>query len=221
MEKFLDQSLQDQLVKIFGDLNHTVKLIFFSTKDDCEYCDQIEGLLSEVTALSDKLSFVTYDIDENTELTQKYGVDQAPVFIIAGNDQNKEVDYGIRFYGMPGGHEFTSLVHDLMLVSGQDSGLAPETRTFLKNLKEPVHLQVFVTPTCPYCPSAVVLAHQMAIESDKITADMVEAMEFPELASRFNVSGVPQTTINMGAGTVIGGVPESTLVEQIKEALAI
>jgi hypothetical protein len=50
---------------------------------------------------------------------------------------------------------------------------------------------------------------------------MVEAMEFPEWANQFNVSGVPQTTINMGAGTVIGGAPEDALVAQIKEALAV
>jgi len=221
MEKLLDQSLQDELKKIFNELQHPVKVVFFSNKENCQYCDQIEGLLTEVSELSDKLSLKTYDIDENVKLASQYNVTEAPVFILLGEDQGKEMDYHIRFYGMPGGHEFTSLINDLMLVSQRDSQLEPETRDFLKTLKSPVHLQVFVTPTCPYCPQAVVLAHRMALESDKITADMVEAMEFPEWANRFNVSGVPQTTINMGAGTVIGGVPEDALVQQIKEALAV
>lgn len=65
----------------------------------------------------------------------------------------------------------------------------------------------------------MVLAHQMAMESPYIQAEMVEAMEFPDLANQFDVSGVPQTTINMGAGTAIGAVPEEDLLEEIQRAL--
>ena len=63
------------------------------------------------------------------------------------------------------------------------------------------------------------LAHMLALESPLVEAEMVEALEFPELANRFDVSGVPQTTINMGAGRVVGAVPEVILVGKIKEAL--
>lgn len=52
-----------------------------------------------------------------------------------------------------------------------------------------------------------------------ILAEGVEAMEFPELANRFNVSGVPQTTINNGAVTVIGAVPETHLLAEILRAM--
>jgi len=65
-----------------------------------------------------------------------------------------------------------------------------------------------------------VLAHQMALESPMIEAEMVEAMEFPELSNRFHVSGVPQTTINAGAGTVVGAVPEDQLLKEIQRAIA-
>ena len=126
---------------------------------------------------------------------------------------------GIRYAGIPSGHEFSSLIHDLILVSGRDSGLGQETRNFLKSLDSPVLLQVFVTPTCPYCPRAVVLAHQMALESSMVEAEMVEAMEFPDLSNRFGVSGVPQTTINFGSGTVVGAVPEDDLLAEIRRSL--
>jgi len=66
----------------------------------------------------------------------------------------------------------------------------------------------------------VVLAHQMALESDWVEAEMVEATEFPELSNRFRVSGVPQTTINAGAGTVVGAAPEERLISEIQSALA-
>lgn len=221
MEKFLDQTLQDELKKIFANLANPVKIVFFSSQENCTYCEEIGNLLGEVTALSEKLSLETHDIDADSDLATRYNVADAPVFIINGMKDGKELDYRIRFYGMPSGHEFTSLINDLLIVSQQDSGLQPETRQFLGTLNQPVHLQVFVTPTCPYCPQAVVLAHQMAVESNRITADMVEATEFPELANQFNVSGVPQTTINLGAGTVIGGVPEEMLVAEIKRSLAV
>ena len=65
----------------------------------------------------------------------------------------------------------------------------------------------------------MVLAHQMALESPLVEAEMVEALEFPELADRFEVSGVPQTTINSGAGTVVGAVPEDQLVAEIARAI--
>ena len=64
------------------------------------------------------------------------------------------------------------------------------------------------------------LAHQMALESPMIEAEMVEATEFPELSNRFHVSGVPQTTINAGAGTVVGAVPEDQLLKEIQRAVA-
>ncbi len=57
------------------------------------------------------------------------------------------------------------------------------------------------------------------MESPHVTAEMVEATEFPDLADRYNVSGVPQTTINDGAGNVVGAVPEPNLVAAIMEAI--
>ncbi len=65
----------------------------------------------------------------------------------------------------------------------------------------------------------MLLAHQMAMESPLVEAEMVEAMEFPELSNRYQVSGVPQTTINDGAGTVVGAAPEGQLLAEIVRAL--
>ena len=221
MEKLLDAQVQNEIKEMFAGLKEPVEIVFFGSKDNCEYCTEITQLLKEVTELSDKLSLRGLDIDENVAEREQFHVTDAPVFALVGKDGSEVKDYGIRFYGMPSGHEFASLVNDLILVSQRDSGLLAETRKFLADLKQPVHLQVFVTPTCPYCPQAVILAHRMALESELVSADMVEATEFPELAERFGVSGVPQTTINLGAGTVVGAYPEPQLVAEIRNALVI
>jgi len=201
-------------------LKHPVHLMFFGSKANCDYCDDTRQLVEEVAAISDLLSIEIYDMDADSDLAARYNVDKTPGLVIAAKEGEQITDFGVRLAGIPSGHEFTSLIQDIMLVSNRDSGLNPQTREFLKNLDKPVILQVFVTPTCPYCPRAVVLAHQMAMESPMIQAEMVEATEFPELSMRHNVSGVPQTTINDGKAHVVGAVPEGNLLAEIQRVLA-
>jgi len=170
--------------------------------------------------LHDKLELSVYDLRENQDIADKYNVTHAPGIIIAAKDGSEVRDLGIQFSGTPSGHEFSTLINDILIVSKRDSGLNEKTREFLKNLDNPLLLQVFVTSTCPYCPRAVLLAHQMAMENPQmVRAEGVEATEFPELASRFNVHGVPQTVINSGAGMVVGAVPEQNLLAEIMRAL--
>lgn len=221
MEKFLDEKVQSQVRELFAGLPNPVEIIFFGIDDParCQYCGDTRQLLEEVTDLSDQLHLSVYDLEQDAALAKQYKVDAAPGYVLAGRDGEKLIDYGVRYKGIPAGHEFSSLINDIILVSKRDSNLAPETRQYLAGLTQPVHLQVFVTPTCPYCPRAVVMAHQFAMESPLVEAEMVEASEFPELADRYNVSGVPQTTINMGAGTMVGAAPENFLVDEIRAAL--
>ena len=220
MERLLNDDVATQVQNVFEGLQQPVEVLFFGKKMDCDYCDDTRQLVEEVTALSDKLSLSIYDIDEDAALASQYKVDKVPGLVLAGREGDQILDYGVRYAGIPSGHEFSSLINDMILVSGRDSGLSQQTREFLSQLKEPVHLMVYVTPTCPYCPRAVVLAHQMALESPMIEAEMIEATEFPELANRHGVSGVPQTTINDGAGTLVGAVPEEHLVHEIRNLLS-
>jgi glutaredoxin-like protein len=215
-EKFLDEALTREVSEVFAQLKEPVQVLFFEKRAGCDSCPDTLQLVEEVVSLSAKLSLNRYDIEADAAVAARYGVEKAPTLVFAAQDR----DYGIHFAGMPSGHEFSSLIHDLILVSSRDSGLDPKVRQLLNLVTEPVHLQVFVTPTCPYCPRAVVLAHQLALESPWIVAEGVEAMEFPELADRFHVSGVPQTTINAGAGTVVGAVPAENLIAAILQAVA-
>lgn len=219
MQELLNEEVKGQVREVFSQLKEPTEVLFFGKSEDCEYCDDTRRLVEEIVRLSDKLALSVYDLDEDAEIARQYKVDKAPGLVITGRDGDQILDYGIRYAGIPAGHEFTSIIHDLVLVSGRDSGLSQETRETLNALDQPVLLQVFVTPTCPYCPRAVVLAHQMALESPMVEAEMIEAMEFQALSERHRVSGVPQTTINEGAGVVVGAVPEDRLLNEIKSAL--
>jgi len=81
-------------------------------------------------------------------------------------------------------------------------------------LTKPVHLKVYVTLTCPYCPTAVHLAHQLAMASPLITAEMIELAEFPHLANRDQVMGVPKTVVE-GLGMFEGALPEPLYVDKV------
>jgi glutaredoxin-like protein len=146
-EKLLSADIVQQLKDVFKQLQNPVEVLFFGSKNDCEYCDDTRLLTEELVAVSDKLHLRVYDINEQPEVARQYNVDKAPSLVLAARDGERIIDYGVRFAGIPSGHEFSSLVHDLVLVSSRDSGLSPQTRSFLADLKEPVLLQVFVTPT--------------------------------------------------------------------------
>lgn len=218
-EKLLNQKIIQQVRDAFADLQQPVDLLFFGRKNDCDYCEDTLQLLREVVEISEKLSLQVYDLDDDAEVAEHYNVDKVPGLVLVARDGDTITDYGIRYAGIPAGHEFSSLIFDLIRVSQRDSGLDTATREFLHGVQEPVNLMVFVTPSCPYCPQAVLLAHQMAMESPLVQAEMIEATEFPELSNRYNVSGVPQTTINYGAGTVVGAAPAEMLTAEIRKAL--
>lgn len=184
--------------EMFGEMVNPVRLVVFTEgrlqlpgRQKCMYCEQTVQLAQELGELSDKLSVEVYNFDVDKEKVDEYGVVRVPAIALVG-----EKDYGVRYYGIPAGYEFTALLEDIIDVSKGTTDLSAHTLEQLARLDEPVHIQVFVTPTCPYCPAAVRFAHKLAIHSDYVTADMVEAQEFPEMAQRYGVYGVPRTVIN-------------------------
>lgn len=218
MSDLLNEEVIGQVQEAFQGLDEPVQVIFFEG-EDCQFCDDTQKLLSEVVALSDLLSLEEFHLKKDQPAAERYGIDKAPGLVIAGRDGDEIIDFGIRYAGIPSGHEFSSLIQDLLTVSSRQAHLSDETMAFLNDLTEPVHLQVFVTPTCPYCPKAVIMAHRFALASEMVQAEMVESSEFQDLVTKYQVSGVPDTSINHGAGRVVGAVPESDLVAEIKKVL--
>jgi glutaredoxin-like protein len=180
-------------------------------QQECQFCEETRSLAQEVADLSDKIQVVVKDFQADADEARRMGIDKIPALAVVG-----EKDYGIRFYGIPSGYEFSVLVEDIVRVSRKDSGLAQETRDHLKMLPQDVHIQVFVTPTCPYCPQAVRLAHQMAIESDRIRSDSIESIEFPHLANQYAVKGVPKSVFNNVS--LEGAVPEPIFLQAVMTA---
>jgi len=208
----LNEKTRHQVKDMLKGLKDQVKLVVFTQEIECLTCRENRQLLEEIAALSDRVSVEVFDFVPDKDKAEHYKVDKIPAIVVEGAK-----DYGIRFYGIPGGYEFTSLIHTIQMVSSGESGLSPETKEQLKTLHYPVHIQVFVTLTCPYCPGAVQMAHKMAIESDLIRTDMVEASGFPHLINKYKVFSVPKVVINETI-EFERALPESRFLEFIMQA---
>jgi glutaredoxin-like protein len=210
---FINSKVRNDLETAFKELKQVVTLKFFSQDMECRFCKETRELLEELQAVSDKVKVEVHDFVKDDVLARDLGISRIPAIAVSA-----EKDYGIRFYGIPSGYEFASLVEAVRLVANGEVKLSQEGRAFLDGLNADIHLQVFVTPTCPYCPPAVILAQQMAYYSPRVRADMIEATEFPPLAQKYNVYGVPRTVINEKE-FIEGAVPERELIEKIRQSL--
>jgi glutaredoxin-like protein len=191
---------------------HETGGLFIPGRPDPEYLDAARKLLVGFAALSDRLPLEVHDIDREPGAAEEYRIDKVPAIVLVGRGTR-----GVRFFGIPAGYELVTLVADLADISRGSTSLAEETRAALRTLRALVHIQVFVTPTCPYCPQVVRMAHQMAVESEQVLADMVEASAFPELAGRYGVKSVPTVVIN-GRVAFESVVPEPTLLAHVLAA---
>jgi glutaredoxin-like protein len=201
-----------------AELVNPVKILMFTQTIECQFCSETRQIVEEVAALSDKITAEIYNFVSDKAMAELYGIDKIPAIAILGSMDGNDKDYGIRFYGIPSGYEFSSIIEDIIDISKGESGLQPKSKQAVAELTEPVHFQVFVTPTCPYCPQAVRLAHKFAMESDLIRADMIEAIEFPHLANKYSVYGVPRTVINESFFQE-GAVPEPMMLAKLLEAM--
>ncbi len=210
----LDDKVKAEVSKVLSAMQNPVTLKFYTQEFECGLCKETRELLKEMAELNPQVKLVVKDFVKDASEAKEDGIDKIPAIAVLG-----EKDYGIRFYGIPAGYEFSSLLNAILMVSTRINKLKDDTKAFLKELKTPIHLQVFVTPTCPYCPKSVILAHQMAMESDMVKADMVEISEFPHMGTKYQVQGVPRTVINE-KWHIEGAAPERMMVDKLKEAIS-
>ena len=133
---------KEAIKKEIAGLTGPVKLINFTQELECQYCKETNQIVKEVAELSDKATAETYNFVTDKEKVDSFKIDKIPATVIMGTD-----DRGIRFYGVPSGYEFISLLEAIRIVSSGNSGLQQRSKEVLGKLKKPLHLQVFVTPT--------------------------------------------------------------------------
>lgn len=128
----------EELRKLAG----PVKLVVFSQTLGSEYCLETERLVREVAECSDRVAVEIYNLYADREQAAAYGVDRVPAVVVEGAK-----DYGIRFFGIPMGYEFTNLIDGMLVAASGEPRLSPETLERIRGLAQSVHIQVFTTPT--------------------------------------------------------------------------
>ncbi len=188
-----------------------VKIVMFTQEMECRFCSDTRQLVQAIAPLSDKLSVEVYDFTKDAEKAKEYCIDKIPAIALIGAK-----DYGVRIYGIPYGYELQTLIEAIINVSkGKGrTDLSDRTKSILAEIKNPVHIEVFVTLTCPHCPAAAAVAHKLAIESPMIRSDIIETSEFPELAMKNNVIGVPKIIVN-GKVDFVGAFNEDLFAENV------
>lgn len=211
---FLDNEVREELKKVFSTLGENkVKVVFFKENINCQLCPQIEELLKEVSEISNNILLEVYNRISDEEKAKEYNVERTPAIFIETERTGKRVV----FYGAPVGYEFVSFI-EAIKNSVKDVELEEEVLKKLKGIDKDVSIKVFVTPTCPYCPSQVITAHKFAMVNEKIKGEMIEVSEYPDLASLYQVEGVPKTVINNKI-SLVGAQPEEELINAVVESI--
>ena len=205
-----DRSRKELKEKFQREFQNEVSLSVFVGPDNKEYCVFTVQLCEELNELENRIKPAVHQIGDG-EAT-RLDVTRTPTIFIAW-DQG----YRVKYTGAPVGQEAGGFIEAISLISRQESGLQEDSRAKLRNIDRDVSIQVYVTPTCPHCPRAVLLAHQIAIEAKgRVESECVEASENMDLARQFSVHSVPQQVINGDMDSVsIGVQPEAKFVDDV------
>ena len=216
----LSDRLREQLRGELGGLRESVEMQLvvrgLATDSQLRESQQMVREVAEelVSAGPDRVRLSLADLDGGAEvagvgdgLSRQEGV---PVLQLSAPGSAPRIAY----LGIPGGYEFGALVDTVRRLGEGSHGISDANLRRLGDLTKPVEVMVFVTPSCPYCPAAASLAFRLAMASPLVTGITVEAMEFPALSDRHQVSGVPRTVVNR-AGAFVGAMPEDRFVGEV------
>ncbi len=188
--------------------------VFYFEKDgnESDYSLHTKELLTELVSLNDKLTLVI-ETCSNIEKMELEGLDLCPSIKIKSDRSGF-----VNFYGIPAGHEFTSLVEAVNDMGSDNLSLPDDVVEELKGIKDMVDIKVFVTHGCPYCPGAVRSAHQFSLVNENIKGSMVDANYFDSLSRKHKVSSVPHIVIN-DKSAFTGNMPPKNFLHKIMESL--
>ncbi len=194
---FIDEAMKNQLRDIFGKFKSKVTVRAIVSEDSVS--KELEAFVRELEGISEN---VIVEIDRETLRT---GGEKPYIDIRRGN-----ASVGIRYYSVPGGHEFNSFVIALHSASGAEMKLSAATRQRIETLEKSHKLQVMATLNCTNCPEVVIATQKIAALSDKIDAEMYDLSKFPDIKDKYSIMAVPCLIVDDGEKVLFGkkGVEE-------------
>lgn len=191
MGTILDTETEVHIRSLFSRLSAPVTLVHFTQAHAVGACREQRALLEELCGLASGLTLEIHELEDEDPTAMRYGITTVPATAVVGNE-----DHGIRFYGVTGGFLLPVLVDDIVMVSTGRSGLNVEAAALAQRIAAPTRLQILMTLSCRHSSKMARLAHQLAFINENISAEIVDASEFPHLSQRHGMTNTPMTVIN-------------------------
>lgn len=214
MEKFFNDDIRKQITDILTQMVNPITIKLFIDEKGCNTCKETQQLLEEFKETSSKIHLQILDINRDQAEAKQYQVTLIPSFVMLDHQGQYK---GVKFNGIPAGHEINSFISALIEMSGFPLKIKPSDLDRIAKINKPTHIKVFVTLSCPHCPGAVQTAHRLAMLNPLVTAEMIEANTFPGISQQYNVSGVPKIIINEKY-ELLGNQPLDAFLAEIEKA---
>ena len=166
--------------------------------------EELVSFLSDIAGVSDKLSLEERDTN---------GVLRSSISFLLEADGE---DTGIRFSGIPGGHEFNSLILGMLHASGTELKIDDSVKAIVKGVKEELNFEVFISLSCHNCPEVVQALNQFALLNPNITSEMIDGGLYQNVVAERDIQGVPSVYLN-GELFANGKVDASVLIDKLIE----
>lgn len=189
--ELFDKETIEALREIFSSFKKSLVnyLIVSSDQSKCASCSEAEHLASELMSIAGDI-VVFKKIEFSEDIREKLYVRYLPAFIYDTSRRN------IRFYGLPSGQEFGPFIYIHRYIANNELSLSKKIIELVEEIDKPLHVKVFVTPECPYCPYVVDTVNQIGLVNDSILVETIEAMELPQEADMYYITYVPAIVIN-------------------------
>ena len=176
----LDSQMIEQLKSVFASLENEIGLVY----DSCSHPDQKEllSLLDQVASTSSKIQLLENKSQESS----------APQFYISKNKKPT----GISFKGIPGGHEFTSLILAILNADGKGKMPDPQISKRIQKIKGPIDIQTYISLTCENCPDVVQALNMMSLVHPNMKHKMIDGLYAQEDIQKLGIQGVPSIVVN-------------------------
>ncbi len=179
---FLDDSLRQALAPVFARFEKPIVLRLH--EDGSRASAEDRKLLEELATLTDKI---------RAEFVPASGDEDKHTIAVCSEDGT---DLGMRFHGVPGGHEFNSFVLAMYNAAGPGQDVGAENQKRIESIDRPLHVQIAVSLSCTMCPDLVAAAERIAADNANVTVDVYDFQYYPEMKDKYNIMSVPCMIVN-------------------------
>jgi len=210
MSEIFNRKILEQIKDGLKEIQNPIKIITF-VEDGKPLCDEVVNMMIQLSTLNNKIKFIKYNIIKNYDLALKYGIDKVPGTTLLVNNKYT----GIKFYGIPSGHQVNSLLFAILESSRNTNLLENKLVDAIERINKKINIKVFVSLQCPHCPKAVITAFKIALTNKNIDVEIIQANLYTDLSNKFGVSSVPRIFFN-DKDDLIGVQPIELFIEKLK-----